>query len=101
MGLRVLMYFVILFLGFMLGKKDKISHELYDKLNTIQNICLFFLLFIMGISIGLDESVINSFLSIGFKATVISIVTLIVTIVIVKIISMLIFNEKEEGKIES
>lgn len=101
MGLRVLMYFAILFLGYILGKKDKISNELYKKLNTIQNICLFFLLFIMGIKIGLDETVINSFLSIGYKATIISLVTIIVTILITKAISKFIFSKKGEENIES
>lgn len=101
MVLRVLIYFIILFLGYLLGNKDKIRHELYHKLNTIQSICLFFLLFIMGTRVGLDDSVISSFPVIGFKATIISLVTIIVTILITRVISKFVFNKKGEENIES
>lgn len=101
MVIRIFIYFLILFLGFILGNKNKISNKLYEKVNIIQNVCLFFLLFIMGTRIGLDNSVIVSFFSIGYKAIIISVTTIFVTIVIVKFISKFIINRKGEKKIES
>ncbi|HHV45520.1 MAG TPA: lysine exporter LysO family protein [Tissierellia bacterium] len=100
MGIRLIIYFLILFLGFIIGHKDKINDGLYRKINILQNVCLYVLLFIMGIRIGLDDSVISSFLSIGYMAVVITLITLIVTIGIVRLLSKLILNRKGEDKIE-
>ena len=100
MGIRLIIYFAILFLGFLFGHKDSINTRQYRKINTVQNICLYALLFIMGIRIGLDESVINSFLSIGYMAVVITLITLIATIGIVNLLSRFILNRKGEDKIE-
>lgn len=101
MVIRIFSYFLILFLGFTLGNRNKTINKLYEKVNIVQNICLFFLLFIMGTTIGLDDSVIISFLDIGYKAIIISITTLLVTIIIVKIISKLIINREGEKEVES
>lgn len=100
MGIRLIVYFVILFLGFLLGHRGRVSTGLYRKINIVQSICLYTLLFIMGIRIGLDDSVINSFLSIGYKAAVITLITLIVTIGIINLLSRFILNRKGEDEIE-
>lgn len=100
MGIRLLVYFGVLSLGFLFGHKDRINTELHRKLNIIENACLYILLFIMGIRIGLDDSVISSFLFIGYKAVVITLITLIVTIGIVNLISRFIMNRKGEDEIE-
>ncbi|HSH36871.1 LysO family transporter [Schnuerera sp.] len=100
MGARLLIYLFVLILGGYLGYKDKINIGLSNKLDFIQNISLFFLLFIMGIRIGLDEKVIRSFFSIGFKAGIISISTIIITIIITRIISKFIILKEGENKLE-
>ncbi|MBU5440217.1 LysO family transporter [Tissierella sp. MSJ-40] len=99
MGLRLLIYLVILSIGGIIGYRDKVSEGLKARLNTIQNICLLFLLFIMGIRIGIDEKVISTFFSIGLKATIISIFTVSFSILFVHLISKYIIVK--EDKIES
>ena len=99
MGTRLLLYLGILILGAYIGFKDKISEKLKSQLNNIQNICLLFLLFIMGIKIGIDENVINSFFSIGLKALIMSIFTVGFSIIGVLFVSKFILGKRD--KIES
>jgi uncharacterized membrane protein YbjE (DUF340 family) len=100
MGIRLLIYLIILGIGAVLGYKDKIGTKLSNKLNLLQSISLFFLLFIMGIRIGLDEKVIKSFFSIGLKAGVIAIFTIIITILTTKIITKFVIFREGENKVE-
>ena len=99
MGTRLLLYLGILILGAYIGFKDKISDKLKKQLNNIQNICLLFLLFIMGIKIGIDENVINSFFSLGLKAVIMTIFTVGFSIIGVFIVSKFILGKRD--KVES
>lgn len=96
---RLLLYLGILILGAYIGFKDKISKKLKNQLNNIQNICLLFLLFIMGIKIGIDENVINSFFTIGLKAIIISFFTVGFSILGVFLVRKFILGKSD--KIES
>ena len=99
MGLRLILYLGILVLGGVIGYKDKVSEKLQANLNTIQNICLLFLLFVMGITIGINNEVISNIFSIGFKAGIISIFTVSFSIIFVRLIRKFIVLEGD--KIES
>ena len=99
MGIRLFLYLGILVLGGVIGYKDKVSERLQKNLNTIQNICLLFLLFVMGITIGINDEVISNIFSIGFKAGVISIFTVVFSIISVHLIKKLIALESD--RIES
>ena len=99
MGTRLLLYLGILILGAYIGFKDKVSEKLKSQLNNIQNICLLFLLSIMGIKIWIDENVINSFFSIGLKAFIMSIFTVGFSIIGVLFVSKFILGKRD--KIES
>lgn len=99
MGTRLLLYLGILILGAYIGFKDKISDKLKKQLNNIQNICLLFLLFIMGIKIGIDENVINSFFSLGLKAVIMTLFTVGFSIIGVFIVSKFILGKRD--KVES
>ena len=96
MGARLLLYLGILILGAYIGFKDKISEKMKSQLNNIQNICLLFLLFIMGIKIGIDENVINNFFSLGFKAVIMSIFTVGFSIIGVFLVSKFILGKRDE-----
>lgn len=98
MGLRLLLYLVILVLGGILGYKDKVSEKLNKKLNSIQNLCLLLLLFIMGIKIGIDDKVFSSFFSIGFKALVVSLFTVSFSIIAVYIVNKIFFKKEEKNE---
>ncbi len=88
----------ILFVGAIFGYKDLINPKLDKNLGRIQNICLLFLLFMMGITIGINDEIVKNIFGIGVKAFVIAIFTILFSIVFVRIISKLLF--KEDKKVE-
>lgn len=96
MGLRLFLYLGILVLGGIIGYKDKVSKKLQANLSTIQNICLLFILFVMGITIGINNEVISNLLSIGFKAGIISIFTVVFSILFVYLIKRFIVLESDK-----
>ncbi|MBS4535366.1 LysO family transporter [Clostridium sp. D2Q-14] len=102
MGLRLIMYLVIIFLGGIVGYKRLVHKNIMGKMNLIQSICLLFLLFIMGIKIGGNEDVTSSFFRLGFQAIIISIFSIALSILFIMIIKKFMINdgEKEEGKNE-
>lgn len=99
MGIRLLLYLSAILLGAFISYKGKISDKILDKLNIIQTLSLLFLLLIMGIKIGIDEKVIYSFFSIGFKAIIMSIFTVGFSILFVFIVRKLFI--RKENEIES
>ena len=86
MGLRLVLYLSLLLIGALIGNKGKINKNIDKNLSRIQSICLLFLLFIMGITIGINEEIVSNLLSIGFKAAIISIFTVLFSIISVYII---------------
>jgi len=72
MGLRLVLYLFILFLGIFIGYKEISHKKLLDRLSHLQMAALIVLLFIMGIRIGVDEEVIRSIGKLGFQAFVLS-----------------------------
>lgn len=96
MGLRLFLYLGILVLGGIIGYKDKVSKKLQANLSTIQNICLLFILFVMGITIGINNEVISNLLSIGFKAGIISIFTVSFSILFVYLIKRFVVLESDK-----
>lgn len=99
MGLRLMLYLGILMLGAIIGYRDKISKNIEANLNIIQNISLLFLLFIMGITIGINDQVVSNLLSIGIKAATISLGSIIFSIIFVRLISKYVLRSGD--KIES
>lgn len=97
MGLRLLLYLSLLIIGGIIGSRDCISERFHSKLGTIQNVCLLFLLFIMGVRIGLDEDVISSFLSIGVKAFVLALFSIIFSVLLVRLVRNIVLGNKEEN----
>ena len=89
MGLRLLLYLGVLLIGGIIGGKLKIIENIYKNLGKIQNISLLFLLFVMGVSIGINDKIISNLISIGFKAGIISIFTIIFSIIAVYIVKKL------------
>ncbi|HZK33317.1 MAG TPA: LysO family transporter [Tissierellaceae bacterium] len=89
MGLRLLLYLGVLLIGGIIGGRVKIIENIDKNLGKIQNISLLFLLFVMGVSIGINDKIISNLLSIGFKAGIISIFTIIFSIISVYIVKKL------------
>ena len=99
MGFRLLLYLAILIFGAFIGFKGLASEKLHGKMNLIQTLCLLFLLFIMGIRIGVDKDVISSFGKLGYQAVVISIFSIVFSVVLVKAIRKYIVSEEKGGRI--
>ncbi len=87
MGIRLLMYLAVILLGTLIGARAKINKRLSGRLGSIQTACLLLLLLVMGIKIGMDKDVIDSFFSIGYSAIIISIFTVGFSILGVKLVS--------------
>lgn len=98
MSTRLLIYLGILIVGGFFGYKGYGSKKLDSKLGTIQTICLLFLLFIMGLRIGLDEKVISSFFELGFQALVISIFTITFSVLFVKLVKGFVLKNIQQGE---
>lgn len=98
MSARLLLYLGILIIGGFFGYKGFGGEKLNSKLGIIQNICLLFLLFIMGLRMGLDEKVISSFSELGFQALVISIFTITFSVVFVKLIKGFVLKNIQQGE---
>lgn len=96
MGLRLLLYLIILITGGIVGYKDLVEDKIYSKINHIQNICLLTLLFIMGIRMGLDPKVVNSFFALGLKAFMLSSLSIVFSIIMVKLITSFTFKAKDK-----
>lgn len=95
MGVRLLLYLLVLLLGGLIGYSGKISERIMSKLNVIQTLCLLFLLLVMGITIGMNDKVISSFLTIGLKAIIMSIFTVGFSILGVYLLRKFVLKRRE------
>ncbi len=98
MGLRLILYLSILIIGALIGYKGKISKKIEKNLDIIQNISLLLLLFLMGITIGINDMVISNLLSIGIRAIIISLSSIIFSIIFVKIISKYVLGPGDKNE---
>lgn len=97
--MRVFLYLIIISIGAYVGYKDLFLKKLSNKLNAIQHTCLLFLLFIMGIKIGINKEIVKTFPKLGFSALIISIFTIVFSVLGVKIISRYILTSRKVKKI--
>jgi uncharacterized membrane protein YbjE (DUF340 family) len=65
-------------------------------LSKLQYASLLLLLFIMGINIGINDSIINEFGKLGFQAVVLSLSSIILSVVAVKLVTIY-FKHKEKA----
>lgn len=75
MVFRILLYFGLLAVGWVLSNKCFIHEKLVAKISNIQTIFLFLLIFIMGIRLGMNKQVVSSIGQIGFKSVVFTLLT--------------------------
>ncbi len=80
---RILLYVLLMFFGVLFGRSGKLSPKILNKLDLIQLICLLFLLFAMGISMGTNEKVMTSFSTIGLKSAVFAVFSIAFSVVFV------------------
>ncbi|AKL95249.1 hypothetical protein CACET_c18010 [Clostridium aceticum] len=85
--MNILLYLAILILGAIIGYKNILGDFISEKIGIIQNYALLFLLFIMGISIGIDENVIRYFGVIGYQSVILAVFSIVGSILAVKLIA--------------
>lgn len=79
----ILLYLGLLILGGLLSYKGLVHKELYHRLDIVQLICLFALLFTMGLRIGMDDKVIDAFAQIGLHASIFAAFTVVGSVLFV------------------
>jgi len=85
--MNILLYIAIMLFGAFLGNRKLIPKVLMKKMDGIQFLCLLLLLFIMGVSIGLDEEVIRSFGTIGVQGIIFALASSVFSIIGVRLIA--------------
>ncbi|HHZ01661.1 MAG TPA: DUF340 domain-containing protein [Tissierellia bacterium] len=83
MVFRVLLYFGILTVGWLLSSRGAIHENIMKKISIIQTVILFGLIYIMGVNIGMDEQIISSIGQIGIMAAVFALTTASLSILFV------------------
>ncbi|MBM7613961.1 LysO family transporter [Alkaliphilus hydrothermalis] len=95
----ILIYLLILLAGAFLGSKDQLKLPLMNRTSEAQTFALLFLLFIMGVKIGIDKEIIYSFSRIGLQGFLLALSSVIFSVLGVKMISNRVLRVKE-GQVE-
>ncbi len=90
-------YLGILTIGALIGYKFNISERVSNNLEKVQNFCLLFLLFTMGITIGMEDEVVNNLFSIGIKALILSVFTIVFSVIGVRVIKKYVYIEGDDN----
>ena len=96
--MRILLYMLIIFIGAYLGAGGKLTAKITDKLSKLQLASLLFMLFVMGINIGVNDAVVNGFYRLGFQAVVLAAFSIIFSILAVKLVSGLVQRGRKENE---
>lgn len=98
---RFILYLALLSIGFIIGMRGFINGKYVIIIQKLQYACLLLLLLFMGIRVGMDEKVLNSLLSLGIKAFVLSFISVIFSIIFVKLVKGFVYNTISKGESES
>jgi hypothetical protein len=98
MTINILLYLILLIAGGLLSYKGFIHKNLVKKAGSIQLFFLYILIFIMGLRIGLDRKIIEAIYSIGFKAFIYAISTVLFSVGAVFLTSRYIIRSHPKGE---
>lgn len=96
--MRILLYVAIILLGAFMGSSGKLSVKFTDKLSKLQFASLLFMLFIMGINIGVNDDVVKGFYKIGFQAVVLAAFSIAFSILFVKLVSGFVSRDRKDSE---
>lgn len=100
--MRILLYISIVLAGAFIGSRGKISEVVLKNLSKLQYACLLLLLFIMGVNIGINDEIINTFGKLGMQAVVLSVASILLSVGAVKLVSAYVLGRgREEQRHES
>ncbi len=83
--MSTVIYLIILVIGAFLSNRNLIPEKIYPQIERIQLACLVLMLFSMGLKMGMDEVVINSFFTIGIHSVLFGLVTVFFSILFIVI----------------
>ncbi|HEY8364778.1 MAG TPA: LysO family transporter [Haloplasmataceae bacterium] len=86
--------YISLCLGIIIGAKIKLSEKSKKILDILTNIGIFTLLFVMGISIGINKEIISDIEKVGIVALIYTLLTVIFSVLIVYLFSFLLRGRK-------
>ncbi len=98
--MRIFLYISIIFLGAWLSAKGKLKENFIAKLSHFQYASLLILLFVMGMSIGVNEQVISSFYRLGYQALILALSSIVFSILFVRLVSRYVLSHKDERSSE-
>lgn len=91
----ILLYLGLLIVGGFLSYKGWIHKNLSAKIDKLQLACLFALLFVMGMRIGMNDRVLEAFAQIGLHAVLYAIFTVAGSVFMVHILLKFFGKRKE------
>lgn len=103
MFLRIFLYLGLMCCGVLVGRSGKLGKKIMQRLDLIQTVCLLFLLFAMGLSMGMDEKVMSAFSSLGFRSFVFSVFTISFSVLAVFLFNRLwkgVEKPRKEGSVQ-
>ncbi len=86
MQTTLLLYIVLLLIGILVGKKRLVGEQVFRSIEKLQTACLMLLLFAMGISLGMNDAILSSLATIGFKGILFGLSSIVFSIVFVHIL---------------
>ncbi|GAB6107134.1 LysO family transporter [Fusibacter bizertensis] len=93
----ILLYLGLLIVGGFLSFRGWIHKGLSAKIDKLQLACLFALLFVMGMRIGMNDSVLKAFAQIGLHAVLYATFTIVGSVIAVHLL-LKVFGKKKEAK---
>ncbi|OGO76970.1 MAG: hypothetical protein A2Y23_03505 [Clostridiales bacterium GWB2_37_7] len=86
--MRILLYVFIILAGALISSKGMLNEMVEKNLSKLQYASLLLLLFIMGVNIGINDQIINTFGKLGLQAIVLSSASIVLSVAAVKLVSI-------------
>ncbi len=93
--MTILLYITVLLIGGLIGSRNSLKPRAMKQVDLLLSGALLILIFLMGIKIGLDESVLASFRTIGFRALVLAFSSIFFSTLGVKLVAGYVLRRKE------
>lgn len=87
---------ISLMLGFIIGYKKWLSEKMILLNGKLQTVFLLLLIFVMGMSIGMDKSILTQLPVLGGTAFIFAVAACIGSVIVVYIISRIFFREEKK-----
>ncbi len=90
------LFMIFLFAGIILSLYNRIPRKAAEKSQVFQLWGLILILFAMGVGIGADEEIINSFMTLGVQSVLLAAAAITGSLVVVRLLRPVIQKEKEK-----